>query len=55
MVRENILVVRGEIWPLFAIRMFIILFHYILIRRRVADLKTSTDVGLKYKQLSVLQ
>ena len=32
MVREKILVVRGEIWTLFAIFMFIILFHYILIR-----------------------
>ena len=31
-VREKILVVRGEIWTLFAIVMFIILFHYILIR-----------------------
>jgi hypothetical protein len=35
MVREKILVVRGEIWTLFAIFMFIILFHYILIRLRV--------------------
>jgi uncharacterized membrane protein YhaH (DUF805 family) len=32
MIREKILVVRGEIWTLFAIFMFIILFHYILIR-----------------------
>jgi hypothetical protein len=32
MVREKILVVRGEIWTLFAMFMFIILFHYILIR-----------------------
>jgi hypothetical protein len=32
MVREKILVVRGEIWTLFSIFMFIILFHYILIR-----------------------
>jgi hypothetical protein len=70
---------RGEIWTLFAIFMFIILFNYILIRLRVPDtgsltifhlqqpicvkrhshllgqLKTSTVVGLKYKQLSVLQ
>jgi hypothetical protein len=29
MVREKILVVRGEIWTLFAIFMFIMLFHYI--------------------------
>jgi hypothetical protein len=31
MVRENILVVRGEIWTLFAIFMFIILFNYIIL------------------------
>jgi hypothetical protein len=37
MVREKILVVRGEIWTLFAIFMFIILFYYILIRLRVND------------------
>jgi hypothetical protein len=78
MVREKILAVRGEIWTLFAIFMFIILFHYNLIRLRVTvtgsltifallpicvkvhshllrQLKTSTFVGLKYKQLSVLQ
>jgi hypothetical protein len=36
-VREKILVVRGEIWTLFAIFMFIILFHCILIRLRVTD------------------
>jgi uncharacterized membrane protein (GlpM family) len=30
MVRENILVVRGEIWTLLAMFMFIILFHYII-------------------------
>jgi hypothetical protein len=29
MVREKFLVVRGEIWTLFAIFMFITLFHYI--------------------------
>jgi hypothetical protein len=28
---EKILVVRGEMWTLFAIFMFIILFHYIII------------------------
>jgi hypothetical protein len=37
MVREKILVVRGEIWTLFAIFMIIILFHYILIRLLVTD------------------
>jgi hypothetical protein len=31
MVREKMLVVGGEIWTLFAIFMFIILFHYIII------------------------
>jgi hypothetical protein len=31
MVRDKILVVRGEIWTLFAIFMFITLFHYITI------------------------
>jgi hypothetical protein len=34
MVREKSLVVRGEIWTLFAIFMFIILFHYILMQWR---------------------
>jgi hypothetical protein len=34
MVRKKSLVVRGEIWTLFAIFMFTILFHYILIRLR---------------------
>jgi hypothetical protein len=49
MVRENILVVRGEILTLFAMFMFIIPFHYILIRPRVTDLKTSTVVGLQWR------
>jgi hypothetical protein len=31
MVREKIVVVRGGMWTLFAIFMFIILFHYIII------------------------
>jgi hypothetical protein len=31
MAREKILVVRGEIWALFPIFMFIILFHYIML------------------------
>jgi hypothetical protein len=48
MVREKMLVVRGEIWTVFAIFMFIILFYYILIRLRVTDLKTSTVVGLHF-------
>jgi hypothetical protein len=46
MVREKILVVRGEIWTLFAIVMFIILFHYILIRLRVTDTGSLTIFAL---------
>jgi hypothetical protein len=37
MVREKILMVRGEIWTLFVIFIFIILFHHILIRLRVTN------------------
>jgi hypothetical protein len=37
MVRQKMLVIREEIWILFAIFMFIILFPYILIRLRVTD------------------
>jgi hypothetical protein len=46
MVREKILVVCGEIWTLFAIFMFIILFHYILIRLRVTDTGSLTIFAL---------
>jgi hypothetical protein len=46
MVREKILVVRGEIWTLFAICMFIILFHYILIHLRVNDTGSLTIFAL---------
>jgi hypothetical protein len=35
MVREKMLVVRGEIWTLFANFMFIILFHYILSEKAI--------------------
>jgi hypothetical protein len=45
-VREKLLVVRGEIWTLFAIFMFIILFHYILIRLRVTDTGSLTIFAL---------
>jgi hypothetical protein len=48
MVCDKILVVHREVWTLFAILMFIILFHYILIRLCVTDLKTSTIVGLHF-------
>jgi hypothetical protein len=37
MVREKIWVIRGEMWKLFGIFMFVILFHYILIPLRVTD------------------
>jgi hypothetical protein len=44
--RERSLVVRGEIWTLFAIFMFIILFHYILMRLRVTDTGSLTIFAL---------
>jgi hypothetical protein len=47
MVREKILVVRGEIWTLFAIFMFIILFHYILIHLRVTDTGLLSEKAIK--------
>jgi hypothetical protein len=47
MVREKILVVRGEIWTLFVIFMLIILIHYILIRLRVHKL-----ISNKQQQIS---
>jgi hypothetical protein len=46
MVREKILVVRGEIWTLFATFMFTILLHYILIRLRVTDTGSPTIFAL---------
>jgi hypothetical protein len=46
MVREKISVVRGEIWTLFAMFMFIILLHYILIRLSVADTGSLTIFAL---------
>jgi hypothetical protein len=50
MVREKILVVRGEIWTLFVIFMFIILFHYILIR-----LHTNNFVTIKQVQFILIK
>jgi hypothetical protein len=46
MVREKILVVRGEIWTLLASFMFIILFHYILSRLCVTDTGSLTNFRL---------
>jgi hypothetical protein len=46
MVSEKILLVRREIWTLFAIFIFIILFHYILIRLRVTDTWSLTIFAL---------
>jgi hypothetical protein len=46
MIGEKILVVRGEMWTLFAIFMFIVLFHYILIRLRVTDTGSLTIFAL---------
>jgi hypothetical protein len=43
MVREKILMVRGEIWSLFAIFMFIILFHYIIILFQTSSNKYHTN------------
>jgi hypothetical protein len=43
MVREKILVVRGEIWTLFAIFMFNILFHYIIILFQTSSNKYHTN------------
>jgi hypothetical protein len=69
MVREKILVVRGEIWTLVAIvstqcsvkkpsKFWFHLQQPICVKRHshlLRQLKTSTVVGLKYKRLSVLQ
>jgi hypothetical protein len=43
MVCEKILVVRGEIWTLFAIFMFIILFHYVIILFQTSGNKYHTN------------
>jgi hypothetical protein len=50
MVREKILVVRGEIWTLFAIVMFIILFHYIILFQTSSN-KYHTNISVIIKQV----
>jgi hypothetical protein len=51
MVREKILVVHGEIWTLFAIFMFIILFHYIFILFQTSSNKYHTNNFVIIKQV----
>jgi hypothetical protein len=51
MVREKILVVLGEIWTLFAIFMFIILFHYIIILFQTSSNKYHTNNLVIIKQV----
>jgi hypothetical protein len=51
MAREKILMVRGEIWTLFAIFMFIILFHYIIILFRTSSNKYHTNNFVIIKQV----
>jgi hypothetical protein len=51
MVREKILVVRGEILTLYAIVMFIILFHYIIILFQTSSNKYHTNDFVIIKQV----
>jgi hypothetical protein len=51
MVREKILVVRGEIWTFFAMFMFIILFHYIIILFQTSSNKYHTNHFIIIKQV----
>jgi hypothetical protein len=51
MVNEKILVVRGEIWTLFAIFMFIILFHYIIILFQTSSNKYHSNNFVIIKQV----
>jgi hypothetical protein len=51
MVREKILVVRGEIWTFFAILMFSILFHYIIILFQSSSNKYHTNNFVIIKQV----
>jgi hypothetical protein len=51
MVREKILVVRGEIWTLFAIFMFIILFRYIIILFQTSSNEYHTNNFVITKQV----
>jgi hypothetical protein len=50
-VREKKLVVRGEIWTLLAIFMFIILFHYIIILFQTISNKYHTNNFVIIKQV----
>jgi hypothetical protein len=54
MVREKILVVRGEIWTLFAILMFIIVFHYIIILFQTSSNKYHTNNFVIIKQVHLI-
>jgi hypothetical protein len=49
-VRDKILVARGEIWALFAIFMFVILFHYIIILFQTISSKYYTNNFIIIKQ-----
>jgi hypothetical protein len=51
MVRQKMLVVRGEICTLFAIFMFIILFHYIIILFQTSSNKYHTNNFVIIKQV----
>jgi hypothetical protein len=51
MVREKMLVVRGEIWILFAIFMFIILFHYTIRLFQTSSNKYHTNNSVIIKQV----
>jgi hypothetical protein len=51
MVREKILVVSGEIWTLFAMFMFIILFRYIIILSQTSSNKYHTNNYVIIKQV----
>jgi hypothetical protein len=51
MVREKILMAHGEIWTLFAIFMFIILFHYIIILFQTSSNKYQTNNFVIIKQV----
>jgi hypothetical protein len=51
MVRDNILVVRGEIWTLFEVFMFMILFHYIIILFQTSSNKYHTNNFVIFKQV----
>jgi hypothetical protein len=54
-VREKILVVRGEIWTLFAIFMFIILLNYIIILFQTSSNKYHTNNFVIIKQVHLIK